>query len=274
MKGLTMAAWRSLFLPHSDQGAVVTALMDSLQALGYTPFNPFGMMPGRTYPQVARLFVSPANAGWLRVLGEPDSAMLPLVSRSFSCLLAAVDDTQPTLEIYAEGEQQPPQTALLPYLKPGLSADQLIAALSVTPAPISVSPQPNDMDLLREALPDDVKGLPVDANRAQKMFDRLSASLTQRSGNTGNEAAARALLRGERVDWNSAAGAKIGAILDCLTIPAGWKQPDFVTLRDAYQLHERRRRNPAASLYPGDAEAMAAVPDALSYRAVYAGKEA
>jgi hypothetical protein len=60
--------------------------------------------------------------------------------------------------------------------------------------------------------------------------------------------------------------------MNCLTIPLGWISPDFVALRDAYQLHERRRRNPNAMLYPGDAEAMAAVPNALDYAVVYAGK--
>jgi hypothetical protein len=61
-------------------------------------------------------------------------------------------------------------------------------------------------------------------------------------------------------------------VLGGLTIPSDWQEPDFVTLRDAYQLHERRRRNPNAPLYPGDAEAMEAVSDALDYIVLYAGK--
>jgi hypothetical protein len=59
--------------------------------------------------------------------------------------------------------------------------------------------------------------------------------------------------------------------MDCLRIP-DWRDPDFVTLRDAYALHKRRERSPNATLYPGDAEALAAVPDALTYTPVYAGK--
>jgi hypothetical protein len=112
----------------------------------------------------------------------------------------------------------------------------------------------------------------VDMQQAQKMFDLLSAGLTQRSGNMGNETAVQNLLQGDRPDWNSAGGVQIRALMDCLTVPPGWQMPDFVTLRDAFQLHERRRRNPNATLYPGDSEAMAAVPDALDYIAVYAGK--
>ena len=59
--------------------------------------------------------------------------------------------------------------------------------------------------------------------------------------------------------------------MDCLNIP-DWRAPDFVTLRDAYALHKRRQRSPNATLYPGDAEALAAVPDALTYTPIYAGK--
>jgi hypothetical protein len=112
----------------------------------------------------------------------------------------------------------------------------------------------------------------VDMGQAQKMFERLSAGLAQRSGNTGNEAAVQNLLQGNQPQWNSAGGAQIRKLLADLTIPSGWQEPDFVTLRDAYQLHQRRRRNPNAPLYPGDADAMEAVSDALDYITVYAGK--
>ncbi|MBL8157537.1 MAG: hypothetical protein JNM70_25480, partial [Anaerolineae bacterium] len=45
-------------------------------------------------------------------------------------------------------------------------------------------------------------------------------------------------------------------------------------LRDAYQLHSRRQRNPNARAYPGDEAVMAAVPDALMYTPVYGGADA
>ena len=54
-------------------------------------------------------------------------------------------------------------------------------------------------------------------------------------------------------------------------MPSDWHAPDFTTLRDAYQVAERRQRRPNAGLYPGDAEALAAVPDALAYTPVYGG---
>jgi hypothetical protein len=97
------------------------------------------------------------------------------------------------------------------------------------------------------------------------MFRKMSGALAQKGvGGDPSE-----LLR--KPDWNSAGGARIRALADCLNIP-NWQAPDFVTLRDAYALHERRRRSPNATPYPGDAEALAAVPDALDYTPVYYGK--
>jgi hypothetical protein len=99
------------------------------------------------------------------------------------------------------------------------------------------------------------------------MFARLSGNLAAKSAAGAGDT--NALLR--QPDWNSAGGRKIVALLGCLAIP-GWREPDFVTLRDAYALHARRQRNPSARLYPGDAEAMDAVSDALVYTPIYAGK--
>lgn len=265
-----MALWSSLFLPSRERDMVADLLKTSLQALGYTSFNPFGLMPGRAYPQAVRLFVAPEVDGWVRVIGAPDDAQLPMIAQSLPCLLVMLSGGAARIEAYADGAQQPLESALQPYRKPGISPDALRSVLSVTAA--SAPAPESDIELLRDAMPEDVRAMSVNAQQAQKMFERLSANLTRRSGNVGNEAAARELLRSERVDWSSAGGAQIRAVLECLTVPAGWDKPDFVTLRDAYQLHERRRRNPAATQYPGDAEAMAAVPDALNYAVVYAGK--
>lgn len=265
-----MASWCSLFLPCDDATVVANTLQESLLALGYTPFNPFGLMPGLSYPQAVRLFVAPAQDGWVRVIGEPDSAQLPIISKSIPCLLVALDGADARIEAFADGEQKPLEVAFLPYLRADISAGASSQA-SVTKAAQSDS-DIDDFQLLHEALPEDVKAMRVDMRQAQKMFDRLSAGLTQRSGNSGNETAVRSLLQGNRPQWNSASGAQIRELIASLMIPSGWQEPDFVTLRDAYQLHERRRRNPNAPLYPGDEEAMAAVTNALDYIVVYAGK--
>jgi hypothetical protein len=265
-----MVFWCSLFLPCDDAKVVASTLQESLRELEYTPFNPFGLMPGLSYPHAVRLFVAPAQRGWVRVVGEPDYAQLSMISQATLCLLVALNGTEARIEAYADGEQKPPETALLSHLKSGTNAEMLHEALLTKTA--SQPTQSSNMELLRDALPEAVKAMRVDTRQAQNMFDRLSAGLTRRSGNAGNELAVRSLLQSDRPDWNSAGGVQIRVLMDCLTIPPGWQEPDFVTLRDAYQLHGRRRRNPNVTLYPGDAEAMAAVPDALDYIVVYAGK--
>ena len=266
-----MVSWCSLFLPCDDANAVATTLQESLRVLGYTPFNPFGLIPGLSYPKAMRLFVAPAQDGWVRVIGEPDSAQLPLISQTTLCLFVALDGTEAHIEIYVDGEQTSLDSALLPYLKSDASTEILNKTLETKASEANVASADN-ITLLHDALPEDVKAMRVDMRQARKMFDRLSAGLTQRSGNSGNEGAVQNLLQGNRPQWNSAGGAQIRELLARLTIPSGWQEPDFVTLRDAYQLHERRRRTPNAPLYPGDEEAMAAVTEALDYIVVYAGK--
>ena len=76
----------------------------------------------------------------------------------------------------------------------------------------------------------------------------------------------------KKIDWNSAAGRELTAIMDGLTVPANWRDPDFDTLRDAYQVARRLRRTPSAQLMPDEQAAIKAVPNAIEYEAVYMGK--
>ncbi len=128
-----------------------------------------------------------------------------------------------------------------------------------------------------DALPEDVQEMAqdVDLSQAQQMFDKIGGKLLQ-DVQRGDAEAARKLLGGgeDAPDWNSAGGQRLRALMACLDLPQNWLAPDFVTLRDAYQLHARKQRKPTARLYPGDAEAMAAVPDALDYLPVYGGMKA
>jgi hypothetical protein len=122
-------------------------------------------------------------------------------------------------------------------------------------------------------LPDDIQSMAggVDKGTAEKMFNRLTGQLMKKVG--GDSDAARALISGEAApEWNSDGGKRIQAVMSCLNIPENWRDPDFTALRDAYPLHERRRRLPNARLYPGDETLMAKVPDALTYLPVYGGR--
>ncbi len=246
-----MTSWCSLYLP-CDAKPVIDSLTAALAALGYQAFNPFGLIPGKSYPQAVRLFVAPARQTWTRVIGTPDPALLPPLSLIAPCLWLELDGSDAHITAYQNGAEVAPEAAFT--LDP--------ACLDQPVAPTEAGGQIGGVPL--DALPDDVQALAqtIDLRQAGKLFDKMNASVAQKvSGDSGD------LLR--QPDWNSAGGRRLRAWLTCLGLD---QQPDFVTLRDAYALHERRRRSPNATLYPGDAELLAAVPDALTYTPVYAGK--
>jgi len=260
--------WNSLYCRSDDAGAVVEKLRETLTNLGYTLYNPFGALPGKAYPQSVRLFVGLPVNGWVRVIGEPDVRQLPMLSQSSLCLYCVLDGAAAHIEVYVDGQPADLLSGLISFLRPGRTLDDLTRALQVR-SDASIS---HNAKFPLAALPDDVQSMAGGVNpaQAQKMFQRLSGNLMKKVVRDPSQAdAARALVTGSTVDWNSAGGQSIRALLDCLMESS--VEPDFTALRDAYQLHERKRRSPNARLYPGDAEAMAKVPDALDYIPVYGG---
>jgi len=274
--------WNSLYCPSEDAGAIARSLQDSLIALGYQPYNPFGGMPGKTFAQTVRLFVAPPAGGWTRVIGAPDDGQLPRLSQVVTCLYFQLDVTEARIEVYANGERADLLASLTPYLRTDSDIEALQTALeplrpepppgNITPFSL-YEPPPPPTTLPFTVLPDEVQSLAgkVDKDAAEKMFNRLTGQLMKKVG--GDADGARALIAGEGApDWDSPNGNRIQAVMNCLTIPANWREPDFTALRDAYPLHERRRRIPNARLYPGDEAIMAKAPDVLAYLPIYGGR--
>lgn len=270
------ATWTCQFSCSDDASAVAGLLRQSLTDLGYTLYNPFGLLPGKAYPQTVRLFAAPARGGWVRILGEAEAALLSHFSQTTPVFQASLRDGKAQISAYVNGAAADPLEALAAYLRPGRTRDDLRAALAgegLPPAP--AAPASAGQSLPLAALPPDVQAMAgrVDAGQANTMFARLSGDLMKRVSGESQAAAAQALVRGANPpDWESAGGRLIRAALGCLTIPDGWQEPDFDVLRDAYPLHERKRRRPDAALLPGDDALMQRVPDALDYIPVYGGK--
>jgi hypothetical protein len=266
--------WYSLYLPSESNAAVAEALCAALTSAGYTLYNPFGLIPGLSYRASARLFVAPPRGGWTRVIAAPEHLVpvAPALSAVALCVEAGIDSGV-TFAAYASGARLTDLNPLAPCLRPGRTPDELKTLLA---QPLDAAAEGDAPDLPLDALPDDARGLAdkVNLKQASGLFNRLSEGLAKRAGGTGSEDAARALLRSHAPDWNSPAGRRLRALMACLTVPDGWHTPDFLSLRDAYQLYARRQRSPNADLYPGDSEAMAAVPDALDYTPVYGGRNA
>lgn len=265
--------WSSLYCPSSDTGAIVVALRESLSALGYELYNPFGMMPGKAYHQSVKLFAAPPRQNWVRVLGTFDERQFAHLSRSGLCLYVTLDAAPIT--VYKDGERVETESALAAYVRDGRSADDLRRILAGEIVEIHEIPKSSSGGLPMNALPDDVRAMAtqVDPKQAQKLFSRLSGDVLKKvSKDSAQLEGARALVSGGgEPDWNSAAGQQIRALMACLNVPDDWRDPDFTALRDAYPLYERRKRNPDARLYPGDDATMASVPNALDYVPVYGG---
>lgn len=275
--------WNSLYCPSEDVGAIAHALQDSLISLGYQPYNPFGIVPGKSYAQTVRLFVAPPGGGWTRVIGAPDDGQFATLSKITPCLYIQLDGAEAHISAYADGTGADVTDTFAAYLRHEATTDQLRQIVTIPtndePLPGNVIPfsmyeAPTiETTLPFTVLPDDVQSLAgkVDKGAAEKMFNRLTGTLMKKVG--GDSDGARALIAGEGApDWNSNGGQRIQALMNSLTLPANWREPDIVALRDAYALHERRRRNPNARLYPGDEATMAKVPDALTYLPVYGGR--
>lgn len=259
-------SWGSLYLRSADQEATAAALREALLALGYHLYDPFGLMPGKAYPQTVRLFVAPPQDGWTRVIGVPDERMIPSVSHVALCLSVLLHaDGSAALETYLDGKPTALAAALTPFACGDLAQvfggeyGKLVPVDDTSTSVFAALSGDAQMQALSSQ---------VDPQQAQKMFDRLSGSLMKKAG--GDAKAAQSLLNASTPDWNSAGGQRIRAVLACLNL--SWREPEFNTLRDAYQLHTRRRRNPNARLYPGDEDAMNRVPDALRYIPVYGGQ--
>ena len=251
------AVWQSLYLWCDDRPRIQTTLETTLQSAGYTLYNPFGLIPGDAYQQTVKLFIAPTQQGCTRLIGQNISQIPSTLSQIGVCLSVILSESSGEMIAYVDGEQRDLTATLTPLVD---DPAKLQAALSGQQGGATT----RDAVPL-DVLPEDVQEMAQNLNIRQinKMFNKLMKRVNKQV--SGDADAAQALLH-SAPDWQSATGQRIQALLNCLNLNY---EPDFSTLRDAYQLHIRQHRK----LYPGEAEMMAAVPDALDYIPVYGGKK-
>jgi hypothetical protein len=263
-------AWHQFYVQTGDMASVESILAVTLEAHGYRRYDPFpggaGTLPGlKTF---VKHFVAPPEAGWVRVLGNPDPETLPALVAALSAgralLIAWLSDAEGELEAYRDGQS----ITLDSFLQPGKS-------MSHIPAP----PESGIDEALPGELGQFARERNVNPNQASRIIGRLTAHLFGKMDReSGGEAGAledqaRAMLSGGgQPDWNTSAGRRLRALASLLTLPASWRDPDFEAVREAYQAARMLRKNPRAQLMPGEREALKRVPNADAYAAVYAGK--
>ncbi len=273
-----MTPWHSLYWTSkatlSGPTECVASVESALTANGYTRYNPFGLIPAPLYPATVKLFASPLRDGWGRLVSTaalPDAACRAAATGGVALVLALDDDGTASVSVYANGEPAPdPVAALQPYTPPDTDPGTLAATLAL---PTEISDQTGNDSLALDVLPEQYRDMANQLNPQdiEKLFEKMAGSVFRRGG---DREAAEELLRGAAgPDWITGGGAAIRRLLALLTVPNDWIHPAFVPLRDAYALHARRQRKPDARLYPGDDEAMRAVPDALDYIPLFVGKD-
>jgi hypothetical protein len=276
--------WQRLFIRLDDEAssgepssALADALIAAAKAAGYTPYDPFGLMPGLSYPLAIKAFAAPHDlGGWRAVIASADPIPGAVIASAAESLRAAAlhltFDTEGRAEIAWFDGDPPPELARI------IDGDPLTIERYAVPAPDSASEAPV-LALPIDALPEDVRSAlvkgQIDETQAEKLFAKMSGAVAGKLGGGGGDAeAAKKLLQSAQIDWESSGGRRIRAALGLFGLGAALSLPDFTVLRDAYALHARKRRKPDAPLYPGDAEAMAAVADALAYTPIFAGRRA
>lgn len=277
-----MAAWTTLYIPRAEAEPVAAALRATLSARGYAPFDPFPGGTG-TPPRLAatvRQWVAPAREGWVIVLGEPDADALNDFQARLGepVILGWLAEDGGGFALLDGGARSADPAALVPYLRPGASEDALRAAFAGTQAAAPVVSGAHSTKAGGDALPPEIAQYAqqqgVDPRQANKLFDRVGGRLLGRLGGGADRAGAQALLGGAPDLWNSPHGARVQAIAALLALPETWRSPTWEQVRDAYQLQRLRQRSPRLPLMPGDAAALAAVPEAAHYLPVYLGRAA
>lgn len=276
--------WYSLYLPVTEAQPVVEALRSLLTAEGYAAYDPFpggtGTPPG--LKETLRQFAAPVQDGWLRLLGQPAERLLPNLSTAVAVpiLYAWLDEQSGGFALFSSGSRREDAAAFEPYLHPDHSPDELRSAFEgkLKVAVLDGDSSAAEAGTLPPELHNFAQQQGVDDKQANKVFERLSASVFGKLGKSGEGskeemAQARAVFTGGAQDpWNSLNGQRVRAIASVLRLPGNWRLPTFETVRDAYQVHRLRERSPRMLLMPGDKEAMQAVPDGLSYIPIYVGK--
>ncbi|MDZ4763798.1 MAG: hypothetical protein SGI73_04545 [Chloroflexota bacterium] len=291
--------WQRLYFHSKNESSaaltptqIADALRDAVRAAGYTIYDPFGLMPGLSYPTAVKLFVTPdahGNGTWHVIVASSDpvdDATITAASAAldtFALLLRLNADGTAAIQVWDNGVANNDFFTALTWESGRAAALQILAGDALTleryAPPIDALSTPQVGAIPFDALPADIQsalasGKGISADAANKLFAKMSGIIGGKlDAQTASQAgAAQALLSANRIDWNTPGARQLRALCAVLNLPAPLDPPDFNTLREAYPLYARKRRKPDAPDYPGDAETMAAVPNALDYLPIYGGK--
>jgi hypothetical protein len=261
--------------------AIAGALGEGLEALGYERYDPFpgGKGPARIWKDKVTAFIAPPREGWTCIAGRVPAEAIAKASAELDAPLLHLwltGDMWGYL-LFAGGDDLHDVEALADFVRPGRTLDDVQRALTGELDGLPLDPAEVEDE---SALPGNVIALAadhdVDMEKAQQMIDKWNRRIFGRLGKKDKEAAgarteAEAMLQGEPSIWGTHCGKRLRAFAAALAMPAGWHQPAFEVIRDAYTVARRRQQNPNATLLPSDEQALARLPGAADYLPVYYG---
>ncbi|MDL1923205.1 hypothetical protein FBQ95_11410 [Chloroflexi bacterium CFX3] len=253
---MTDQRWDHLCLQQAAVQPVAEALRAVLTQHGYAAYDPFpgGSGTPPRYKQFVRLLIMPTAVGWVRVFGAQDAATLPdlLAALSADRLLIHAWFTATTcgLDAYQGG------SANAEHLAPYLTAS---AATQATTRTASTLP-PDLADLAQSHGVNPKQAEKMVGRLARGIFGKQTASVQQEAGNLFKS------------PWESSGGQQLIVLLARLALPFTLRDPDFETLREAYQAARMLARRPTATLLDSERSALRALPNAGNILPVYVGK--
>lgn len=248
--------WSSLYLPTAEQEDVAAALVGIHTRVGYQPFNPFPGGSGSPIRaiQFSRLFVAPPQEGWTRLIGQPDSDLLPELASQLGIGLIYV------WVAHEEGGVEAIGGSLSHFLREGKTEEDLQQALT---APLPAASKPDFVSNLAGEYG-------IDPKQAGELVQKTIGSLfgkLNKDGSAEAQTQAAELVSRSRFSWKMPAAQRVAAITDCLRLPANWREPSYHDLTAAYQAACWLELN--GNLLPGDEAALDKVAYPLDYLLAY-----
>lgn len=255
--------------PYPNQEAFVEPFKQMLQAHAYHLYDPFGLLPGKTYPHTVKLFVAPSHQeGWVALISEHElSEWLP--AWGSSCIALLIDTQSAQVDFYQDGGACSPTD----FLKQFVGDVGLAQALEYYEATKHTQhdPTPSPTVVPLTLLPSDVQAMAGNLSNQQinTLFEKLTRQLPQ--GSVLAEAQ-QFIHEQATLDWTRAHTQAVLRLMSAIGAPDPSALPTFATVRDAYSVHRRLQRKPDRTLLADEDNLRRLLPNALDYQPIYAGR--
>ena len=272
--------WQTLLVQHGSADTISTAISAWLKAQGYKTYDPFPGGLGAPFGKVSRtrMFLSPSQNDWQRLYISPqdtlpdgfvDALNAGLPSTSTLLWLQMPTDEQFAVQMVGAADEW---ASFAELLRDGIMLENLAAAANQT---VTIAP-PDDSNLPLE-IQQMAEDQGVQTAQVNKLMGKMSRRIFKKAAKQDQDAnlddAQAALSNQQGVNWQSVAGQRLQAVMDCLVVPENfWREPDWTALTGAYQVARQLQRGKDMML-PGDEERLSAVPDALEYDLLYFSKK-